>query len=155
MKGTAAALLLCALPALGQQKPALPPLVERIEVNVVNVDVTVLDRSGKPVSDLTKDDFEIREDGVLQQITNFSVVQRETIAPRSRSRNGGAVSSFSSATPGSSGTRSDDASRRSGETPSASVTKEARRQRVLPWPRVGVKFMCISEFTGQLSILPS
>ncbi len=48
-------------------------VAERVEVNLVNVDVTVLDRSGKPVSGLTKDDFEVLEDGAPRTITNFAV----------------------------------------------------------------------------------
>jgi VWFA-related protein len=49
------------------------PLAEKIEVNVVNVDVTVTDH-GKPVNDLTRDDFELFDDGQAQPITNFYVV---------------------------------------------------------------------------------
>ena len=52
------ALLITASPLLAQA-----PLVEKIEVSVVNVDVTVTDRAGKPVRGLTRDDFEIFEDG--------------------------------------------------------------------------------------------
>jgi len=43
---------------------------ERIEVNVVNVDVTVLSK-GAPVRNLTRADFDIFEDGKRQTITNF------------------------------------------------------------------------------------
>jgi VWFA-related protein len=53
---------------------APPPLVEKIEVSVVNVDVTVTDRHGQPVSGLTRDDFEILEDGKPQPISNFYAV---------------------------------------------------------------------------------
>src|SRR5437764_15107194 len=53
---------------------APPPLVEKIEVSVVNVDVTVTDRRGQPVSGLTRDDFEILEDGKPQPISNFYAV---------------------------------------------------------------------------------
>ncbi len=45
---------------------------ESIEVHVVNVDVVVTDKAGKPVTGLTKDDFEILEDKKPQVITNFS-----------------------------------------------------------------------------------
>lgn len=47
-------------------------LRETIEVSIVNVDVLVTDRSGHPVTGLTANDFEIREDGKLQPITNFA-----------------------------------------------------------------------------------
>jgi VWFA-related protein len=43
---------------------------ETIDVRVINVDVTVTSKSG-PVRGLTRDDFEIFEDGKLQPITNF------------------------------------------------------------------------------------
>ncbi len=43
---------------------------ETIDVRIINVDVTVTSKSG-PVRGLTRDDFEIFEDGKLQPITNF------------------------------------------------------------------------------------
>jgi VWFA-related protein len=49
-------------------------LVEKIDVNLVNVDVTVTAK-GHSVQGLTKDDFEVRQDGVLQTITNFYAVE--------------------------------------------------------------------------------
>jgi VWFA-related protein len=68
----AALIALLALPAFSQQK-----LVETIEVRVANVDVVVRDRAGKPVTGLTKDDFEIYENGVKQTITNLYEVRRD------------------------------------------------------------------------------
>jgi len=62
---------LALLLALTQQQP----LVESIEVRVVNVDVVVTDKSGKPVSGLTANDFVILEDGKAQPITNFYEVR--------------------------------------------------------------------------------
>src|SRR3954470_15855411 len=59
----AASAVLCAS-ALSAQ------VTESIDVRVVNVDVTVMSRQG-PVRGLTRDDFEIREDGKVQTITNF------------------------------------------------------------------------------------
>ncbi len=47
---------------------------ETIDVNVVNVDVYVTDRHGKPVRELTMADFEILEDGRPVPITNFYAV---------------------------------------------------------------------------------
>ncbi len=52
-----------------------PPLVEKIEVSVVNVDVTVTDRRGQSVTGLTRDDFELFEDGRAQAISNFYAVE--------------------------------------------------------------------------------
>jgi VWFA-related protein len=68
--------LMSASAAIAQNPaPGLPPLVEKVTVSVTNVDATVLDRSGKPVRGLTRDDFRIYEDGVLQKITNFYAVE--------------------------------------------------------------------------------
>ena len=47
--------------------------VVRISTNLVQVDVLVT-KDGKQVADLKPEDFEIREDGRLQQITNFLYV---------------------------------------------------------------------------------
>src|SRR5258708_31202800 len=69
---TTALVLLTSLPLFPQTIPT--PLTERIEVNVVNVDVTVLDHEGKPVRGLTQTDFAIFEDVVPQKITNFYAV---------------------------------------------------------------------------------
>ncbi|MBZ5514257.1 MAG: VWA domain-containing protein [Acidobacteriia bacterium] len=44
----------------------------RVRVEVVNVPVTVLDKRGRPVIDLNKDDFNVYEDGVRQTIRYFS-----------------------------------------------------------------------------------
>ncbi len=49
---------------------------------ITNVDVVVTDRSGKPVRGLTADDFEIREDGKLQTITNFTAFDATSTAAR-------------------------------------------------------------------------
>ncbi|HEV7486633.1 MAG TPA: VWA domain-containing protein [Thermoanaerobaculia bacterium] len=62
------------------QVPAPPPLVEKITVNVVNVDVTVMDRRGHPVRGLDRLDFEIIEDDQPQEVSNFFVV--DDAAPR-------------------------------------------------------------------------
>ncbi|HSM14414.1 MAG TPA: VWA domain-containing protein [Thermoanaerobaculia bacterium] len=65
-------LLALAWPASGADpNQEIPPLVESVEVEVVNVDVDVTDKDGNSVSGLTADDFEILEDGVPRPITNF------------------------------------------------------------------------------------
>ena len=64
-----AALLMTGTLAMAQSA-----VVGRIEVNVVNVDVTVTSH-GQPVRGLTRDDFEILEDGVLQPLSNFFPVE--------------------------------------------------------------------------------
>jgi VWFA-related protein len=50
----------------------IPSLGETIEVAIVNVDVVVTDGDGKRVRGLTRDDFEIYEDGTLQPLTHFA-----------------------------------------------------------------------------------
>ena len=49
--------------------------VESIDVNVVNVDVYVTDKKGRRITGLTKDDFELLEDGKPISITNFYAVE--------------------------------------------------------------------------------
>lgn len=56
--------------AFAQQAP--PPLVESIDVEVVNLDVIVTDSKGRRVTGLQKGDFRILEDGKPQEISNFS-----------------------------------------------------------------------------------
>ncbi len=56
---------------------AQTPLTEKIDVSVVNVDVTITDRAGNPVRGLTRDDFEVFEDGKPQKITNFYSVENQ------------------------------------------------------------------------------
>lgn len=51
------------------------PYLERVEVNVINVDVVVTDRKGNPVTGLKRDDFEVLENGLLKPITNFYEVR--------------------------------------------------------------------------------
>lgn len=53
------------------------PFSETVEVRVTNVEVVVTDSSGKPVHGLTKDDFEVFENGGRQLVTNFAEI-RET-----------------------------------------------------------------------------
>ena len=76
------------LPVLGQNKPAPQPQqtsddkddVVRINTNLVQVDVVVT-KDGKPVTDLTADDFEIYEDGRRQTITNFAYISNVPTTP--------------------------------------------------------------------------
>src|SRR5437016_3789082 len=68
-----------AAPLLIAQSASLPPLTARVEVKVINVDATVIDRNGKPVKNLAKDDFEIYEDGKPQNVTNFYIVDGQSV----------------------------------------------------------------------------
>ncbi|HEY7216591.1 MAG TPA: VWA domain-containing protein [Thermoanaerobaculia bacterium] len=50
------------------------PFVDIVNVSVVNVDVYVTDKQGKPVTGLTKDDFQLFENKRPVEITNFYAV---------------------------------------------------------------------------------
>src|SRR5438477_5853493 len=50
---------------------------ETIEVSIVNLDVIVTDKRGHRVHGLTKDDFEVFEDGKPQSISNFAAYAPE------------------------------------------------------------------------------
>ena len=71
-----AALLTTALLAAQQASPPSQPPepILRVSVTLVQVDAVVTDAKGKPVPDLTSDDFELLQDGRRQKITNFSYV---------------------------------------------------------------------------------
>ena len=58
-----------------QQTPVdQPPVTFRVEVNYVEVDALVTDADGKPTTNLTKDDFELFEDGKKQDVATFALV---------------------------------------------------------------------------------
>ena len=46
----------------------------RVEVNYVEVDALVTDAEGRPITNLTKDDFELFEDGERQDVATFALV---------------------------------------------------------------------------------
>lgn len=72
-----------ATPATAQEAPRSPPsgvtpppeaeetFFERVAVDVVNVEVYVTDKSGQPVKELGRDDFEVLEDGRSVEVENF------------------------------------------------------------------------------------
>ena len=67
-------------PAAEPQESAAEPstdeiFLETVDVNLVNVLVWVTDKRGRPISGLTKDDFELSEDGRPVEITNFFAVE--------------------------------------------------------------------------------
>jgi VWFA-related protein len=69
--GLIALLPALAVPSSAQQDEGFG---EAVDVNVVNVDVYVTDKNGKPVTSLRKEDFELREDGKRVEITNFEAL---------------------------------------------------------------------------------
>jgi VWFA-related protein len=66
--------------AQGQQAPSNPPTIE-VTSRLVFLDVTVLDRKGRPVvTGLTRDDFAITEDKRPQSIFSFEAPQAHTVS---------------------------------------------------------------------------
>jgi VWFA-related protein len=66
-------------PAPGQPPPPqpdrqIPPVTFKVEVNYVEVDAVVTDQQGNFVRNLTKDDFQVLEDGKPQAVTTFALV---------------------------------------------------------------------------------
>jgi VWFA-related protein len=51
-----------------------PPITFKVEVNYVEIDATVTDQQGNFVRNLTKDDFQIFEDGKPHVVSTFSLV---------------------------------------------------------------------------------
>lgn len=63
-----------------------PPFGERVDVEVVNVDVVVTDRDGERVTDLARDDFELRIDGqptVIEYFAGAKQARRDAAQPES------------------------------------------------------------------------
>ena len=54
--------------------PAQPPVTFKVEVNYVEIDATVTDAQGAFVRTLTRNDFQVLEDGKPQTLSTFSVV---------------------------------------------------------------------------------
>jgi VWFA-related protein len=58
--------------ALGaEETPSKAQVIPAVETNLLRVEVVVLDGNGRPVRDLTADDFQVLEDGRPQVITHF------------------------------------------------------------------------------------
>lgn len=82
-------LLVVTLAALGQQDRAdrtaaadAPEVfVDVVDVDVVDVPVIVTDRAGRPILGLTRDDFEVYEDGERVELTNFYAVSHGQRVP--------------------------------------------------------------------------
>jgi VWFA-related protein len=72
------ALLACLAPVFAQAPDANAPAPIRVDVDVVNVLCTVSDKRGALITDLRKEDFEIRENGQKQEIRYFA---RDTDLP--------------------------------------------------------------------------
>lgn len=77
-------------PLTARQEPDTPPKQNfRAAVAAIVVDAVVRDSKGKPVTDLRKEDFELFEDGVRQDIGDVTVVMPGTTTPGNASKPGG------------------------------------------------------------------
>jgi len=68
-------------PPRSAQEPAF-----RSSVIAVPVDVRVVDKSGKPITDLRREDFSVTEDGVAQTIVHFAASTLAALEPRTNLR---------------------------------------------------------------------
>lgn len=64
-----------AVVAVAQDVSTPTPYIEEIEVRVVSIDVVVTDAQGRPLTGLTRDDFELLEAGKPMNITYFSRIE--------------------------------------------------------------------------------
>ncbi len=73
--------MLVPIQAMAQSAPAqegdapASDFFDVVEVEIVNIDVYVTDKQGRPVTGLTRDDFAVFSDGRPAEITNFYVVE--------------------------------------------------------------------------------
>src|SRR5262245_51511393 len=54
------------------QPPVRDPRLYRSGIDLTSISATVTDRDGRLVTDVTREAFEVYEDGVLQQVTQFA-----------------------------------------------------------------------------------
>ncbi len=76
MQRSLLSLFLASTIAVTQSATDVPAPAIRVTSSYVVLDVIVTDRDGKPVRDLTKDDFTIKENGKQQKISFFSFDER-------------------------------------------------------------------------------
>jgi len=69
-------------PSAGAQGDADSGLFfDTVDVNVINVEVIVTDAEGNPMTGLTREDFELYEDGERMELSNFFAIEgRQTVA---------------------------------------------------------------------------
>lgn len=66
-------------PSPPQNPPSAAPL--RVSARLVQVNVIAQDKDGKPVTDLTRDDFTVLDDGAPQKISLFSALPAPALPP--------------------------------------------------------------------------
>jgi VWFA-related protein len=64
--------------------PLFAQTAAKVDVKVINVDASVIDANGKPVTDLKQDDFEVLEDNQPEKITHFALMNRASVRAESR-----------------------------------------------------------------------
>jgi len=64
---------------LHAQSPTAPP-VFRTGVEAIQLDVTVTDRDGRPITDLAASDFDVLENGVRRDVTTFTNIDVPSVA---------------------------------------------------------------------------
>ena len=79
MKTTVAVLLAALAAGLAAQDQGIPTFREAVEVRVMDLDVVVTDSSGRPVSDLNRDDFRVRVEGKPVPIDYFARIEEGAI----------------------------------------------------------------------------
>src|SRR5690242_12612570 len=72
-------------------KPTPDEDVVKISTNLIQIDVSVTDKNGKPVTDLKADELEVYENGEKQKITNFSFVSAQKNIQQQTSKTSGNV----------------------------------------------------------------
>jgi VWFA-related protein len=65
-----------ARPSPGNKQDELSEDVVRVDTNLVSIPVAVMDRGGKYITDLRREDFRIYENGVEQQVAFFAPVEQ-------------------------------------------------------------------------------
>jgi VWFA-related protein len=55
------------------------PVTESVSVDITNIEVIVTDSKGNRVTGLTREDFDLRQDNVIQPITNFYAVDGQKV----------------------------------------------------------------------------
>jgi VWFA-related protein len=70
ISGAAVFALASSIAVSAQERPAAPPLVIKVGVDLIQIDASVTDKSGRPVTDLRAEDFTLEVDGQKQPIAN-------------------------------------------------------------------------------------
>ena len=98
--GTTAALWVAIAGAGALAAQPTQPFVESVDVQVVEVDVVVTDRKGRPVKGLNREDFELYVDGEPVEVANFYESAISAVEERTGRRNQTRTAVRSEARPG-------------------------------------------------------